>query len=129
MVSGAQAVILNLFKPTGRGRLHPELRLSADEVLQAAAVAEAVAAQCEGVCAFGGEFPPAVAPAAHPHLLLESRCVAARGTFTVAPDGWLHLCEHDGAAIAPWRQWRRALQEPRWRDFAATLRAVCPLTG
>lgn len=128
-LSGAHAVVLNLFKPTGRGRLHPDLALSSAQAVEAAAVAEEVAAACGGACAFGGEFPPEVAPSSHPHLLVENRCVAARGSFTVAPDGRLHVCEHDAVPLAPWREWRAAIQSLRWQQLANAAANVCPLIG
>ncbi len=127
VLSGAHAVILNLFKPTGRGRHHPDLELSSAQVIEAADIAEDVAEKCGGACVFGGEFPPEVTPSTHPHLQVENRCMAARGTFTIAPDGRLHVCEHDETPLAPWREWRAAIQSPRWRQFAAAACTVCPL--
>ena len=127
VLSGAQTVILNPFKPSGRGLSHPDLLLSNQETLQAASIAEEVAAKCEGICTIGGEFPPIAQASNYPHLLLENTCVAARESFTVAPDGWLHVCEHDPTPICHWRDWRTLQASPKWCQFATRIQSVCPL--
>ncbi len=127
VLSGAQTIVLNLFKPTGRGASHPELLLSEAEVAEAAAVADDVAERCKGACAFVGEFPPIVVPEDYPHLAMEFGCMAAKGTFTVAPDGWLHVCEHDAEGVCHWRDWRKGVQSDKWRCFQFGVHPVCPL--
>lgn len=128
VLAGAQGVVINLFKPFGgRGISHPELRLSDSDILQAARTAEAVAEKCGPIAFFGGEFPDFVRPEDFPHLTLESRCVAARGTFTVAPDGFIHVCEHDPEALCFWKERHRLELDPRWRTFAGGGYTVCPL--
>ena len=127
VLSGAEGVVVNLFKPSGRGAAHPELLLSEAEILMAAQTAEDVAEQCGGTVAFGGEFPPCVRPENFPRLTVENRCLAARGTFTVAPDGSLHACEYDPEALCFWKEWRTLSAHPRWRRFSNCMRPVCPL--
>ena len=127
VLSGAQTIVLNLFKPTGRGASHPELLLSDAEVAEAAAVADDVAERCKGECAFVGEFPPIVLPEDYPHIVMEFGCMAAKGTFTVAPDGWLHVCEHDAKGVCHWRDWRKGVQSDKWRCFQFGVHPVCPL--
>ena len=127
IISGAQTVILNLFKPSGRGKSHPELLLSDQEVLQVATIAEEIAVKCEGTCSIVGEFPPFVNASSYPHLTLATHCVAARESFTVAPDGWLHVCEHDPEPICHWQNWRHLQDSEKWRQFATRIHAVCPL--
>ncbi len=128
-LAGAAGVILNLFKPFGgRGISHPELRLSDADMLLAARTADSVAEKC-GTALFGGEFPDFVRPEDFPHLALESRCVAAKGTFTVAPDGFIHACEHDPEALCFWKDRQKLDLIPRWRAFADGGYPVCPLAG
>ena len=127
IISGAQTVILNLFKPSGRGHSHPELQLSDQEVLQAATIAEGIAVKCDGTCSIVGEFPHFVNASNYPHLSLATHCVAARESFTVAPDGWLHVCEHDPEPICYWQNWRHLQDSEKWRQFATRIHAVCPL--
>ncbi|MBO4489966.1 MAG: radical SAM protein [Lentisphaeria bacterium] len=130
VLAGVEGVILNLFKPSGgRGISHPELRLSDSDILQAARIAETVAEKCGGAAFFGGEFPEFVRPEDFPHLSLESRCIAARGTFTVAPDGFIHVCEHDPEALCFWKDRQNLDLIPRWRAFAGGGYTVCPLAG
>jgi len=130
VLAGVVGVILNLFKPSGgRGISHPELRLSDSDILQAARIAETVAEKCGGAAFFGGEFPEFVRPEDFPHLSLESRCIAARGTFTVAPDGFIHVCEHDPEALCFWKDRQNLDLIPRWRAFAGGGYTVCPLSG
>lgn len=128
VLAGAQGVILNLFKPAGgRGISHPELRLSDADVLLAARTAETVAEKCGAAAVFGGEFPAFVRPEEFPHLALENRCAAARGTFTVAPDGSIHVCEHDPEALCFWKEREKLARIPRWQAFAGGTCTVCPL--
>ena len=127
-LAGSSGVILNLFKPfCGRGRAHPELRLSDADILQTARIAESVAEKC-GTAFFGGEFPDFIRPEDFPHLSLESQCVAARYSFTVAPDGFIHACEHDPEALCFWKDRQRLGLIPRWRAFADGGYTVCPLS-
>lgn len=128
VLAGAKTVVINLFKPAGgRGTAHPELRLTESDIRFAAQTAESVAEKCGGSVVFAGEFPPFIRPEEFPRLTLESRCVAAQGTFCVAPDGWIHVCEHDPEALCFWRDRGTLEQDPRWRAFADGAYPVCPL--
>ena len=127
MLSGAERVMLNLFKPSGRGGSHPELLLTDKDVLFAAQTAETVVAKCHGTIFCGGEFPPYIRQEEFPHLKIETRCVAANGTITVAPDGYLHACEHDASPLCFWKEWRTLDNHPRWCAFLNNGEHVCPL--
>ncbi len=126
-LSGARSVILNLFKPSGRGKYHPELCLTREDILFAAKTAEEVASQCGNGIDFGGEFPEWIRQDDYPHLKIENRCAAVRGTFTIAPDGWIHLCEHDAEGLCSWRDWKSLETSEKWDFFLSTNPQVCPL--
>ena len=127
ILSGAEAIVLNLFKPSGRGMSHPELLLYEDDIRNAVDVAEEIIDDAGNACIIGGEFPPVVNANHHPRLSLTNHCMATKGTFTVGPDGWLHVCEHDPQDICHWRDWRTAIQTDRWWHFMSNDLPVCPL--
>ena len=126
-LSGAESLVINLFKPAGRGASHPELSLDEAQIRSVAQTAESVAEKCAGTIFFAGEFPPFIRAEDFPHLIVEHRCLAASGTFALAPDGFIHACEFDPEPLCFWKRWRTLETDPRWRSFADGAHRVCPL--
>ncbi|MBR6056705.1 MAG: radical SAM protein [Victivallales bacterium] len=127
ILSGADAIVLNLFKPSGRGASHPELLLSEDDIHHVASIAEEIMDDVGNGFIIGGEFPPIVNADDHPRLSLTNHCIAAKSTFTIGPDGWLHVCEHAPQDICHWRNWRTVIQSDRWLHFLSNDLPICPL--
>ncbi|MEG1979825.1 MAG: radical SAM protein [Victivallaceae bacterium] len=128
ILSGANQVILNLFKPSGRGLAQKNLALTPQESEQVAQIADQVVELCGNACRLGGEFPPEVKIAAHPQLVVENHCQACKRSLVVGPEGWLRSCEHDPVRLLPWRKWRNLPQLERYRQFMTRKDlAVCPL--
>ena len=128
ILSGANQVMMKLFKLYGRGMIKKNLALTPQESEYVAQIADEVASLCGAVCVFGGEFPLDVAATSHPNMVVENHCQACKRSLVVGPDGWLRSCEHDPARLLPWRQWRDLPQLERYRQFMERENlGVCPL--
>ena len=128
LLSGTDTVLLNPFRPSGRGASHPEYLLSPEDIHSALNTAEEVFHACKGKVRIGGEYPPGIVdPAQYPDLILSTDCPAAKGIFTVSPDGMIRLCEHDPRLICRWDEWKALEQIPVWREMTTGKHPVCPL--
>lgn len=118
LLAGADSVLLNRFLPGGRGLMHPELLLTAEEVVQAADVAESVLkrAKCHGH--FGTEMPLClIDPKKYEYLNVTTGCSAATDFFTVGPNGRLRVCNHSPVELVRWDEWKRLPGCEEWMHY------------
>ena len=128
LLSGANAVLLNEFHPSGRGAQHPEYLLNGDEIRMALSTAEEVFQTCNGSPVIGGEFSPdAVKAEDYPDLHLTLTCPAAKKILTLSPDGMIRICEHDPRTLCHWRDWRTLENNDRFQKMIRRDFPVCPL--
>ena len=125
---GAGTVMLNPFRPSGRGSMHPEFLLTKEDIQQALSTAEEVCQTSKGAVWIGGEYSPAlVDPAMFPHLHFSTNCPAGKNLLVISPDGMVRGCEHDSRTLCRWNEWRTLENNPLWQEFCCDDRPVCPL--
>lgn len=127
-LAGATNLLLNRFLPGGRGLKHPELLLTAEEVVKVADIAEAVLAKADRSGHFGTEMPECVIDASkYRHLQVSTGCSAASGFFVVGPNGMIRTCNHSPVEIVRWNEWRKLPDELEWMHMVRhdRLPAMC----
>jgi len=118
LVAGADSLLLNRFLPGGRGLSHPELMLSAEEVREAADIAEEVLSRAKRYGHFGTEMPACLIDVEkYEYIEISTGCSAAMEFFTVGPNGMIRACNHSPVEILRWNEWERLPECEEWMHF------------
>ncbi len=118
LIAGADSLLLNRFLPGGRGLSHPELLLSAKDVLRAADIAEEVLSRAKRHGTFGTEMPACLIDRSRYHYLnAMTGCSAATRFFVIGPNGMIRVCNHSPVEILHWTEWRRLTECEEWMHY------------
>ena len=132
ILAGAGEVLLNRFLPGGRGLSHPELRLTRDEIVQMADVADRVLTLSHRKGHLGAEMPDcAIDRSKYKALVVTTGCSAVREFFTVGPGGWIRPCNHSPMELIRWNDTQALPENPVWMSYVrgANLPEACASCG
>jgi radical SAM protein with 4Fe4S-binding SPASM domain len=92
--------------------------LTADEVRQAADVAEEVLSRAKRRGHFGTELPDCMIDAGkYGYLNVTTGCSAATDFFTVGPNGMLRVCNHSPVELVKWDEWEKLPECEEWMHY------------
>ena len=118
LIAGADSLLLNRFLPGGRGLLHPELLLTAEEVRRVADIAEEVLSRAKRYGTFGTEMPACLIDRSQYHYInVTTGCSAGTSFFVVGPNGKIRVCNHSPVELLHWSDWRKLPECEEWMHY------------
>ena len=116
-LAGADQLLLNRFLPGGRGTIHRELCLSADQIRQMLKIADEVCVAANRYGSVGTELPLCLCDEEFKMLTVGTQCAGGVEFFAVAPDGSVRPCNHSPVNLGDYRELDRAIASEYWQTF------------
>lgn len=119
LLAGADTILLNRFLPGGRGLIHRDLELNADEVVEMLDIAETVLRKAGRYGSIGTEIPACTVGdvSRFKYLSVSTTCGAAKGFFAVGPDGGIRVCNHSPVVCGHVNHLDDVIRDSYWRRF------------
>ncbi len=116
-LAGADQLLLNRFLPGGRGTIHHELCLSADQIRQMLKIADEICTISNRYGSVGTELPLCLCDEPLKMLRVGTQCSGGIEFFAVAPDGSVRPCNHSPVNLGHYRQIEKAIASDYWQTF------------
>ncbi len=116
-LAGANQLLLNRFLPGGRGTIHRELCLSAEQVRQMLRIADEACVAANRFGSVGTELPLCVCDQEFKKLTVGTQCAGGVEFFAVAPDGSVRPCNHSPVNLGHYSNLEQAIASDYWQKF------------
>ncbi|HPT47738.1 MAG TPA: radical SAM protein, partial [Candidatus Rifleibacterium sp.] len=116
-LAGADQLLLNRFLPGGRGTVHRELCLSAEQIKEMLKTADEVCTAANRYGSVGTELPLCLCNENFKMLTVGTQCAGGVEFFAVAPDGSVRPCNHSPANLGHYRNLNQAIASEYWQTF------------
>jgi radical SAM protein with 4Fe4S-binding SPASM domain len=119
LLSGANTLLMNRFLPGGRGLSHSgELSLDRNDITTMLNTAESVLESANRFGSVGTELPLCLIDrSSYKHLIVGTRCAAAKDFFVVDPSGYVRVCNHSPVRLNHCNDIDRLKSNPYWKTF------------
>ncbi|PKL44360.1 MAG: hypothetical protein CVV41_06910 [Candidatus Riflebacteria bacterium HGW-Riflebacteria-1] len=116
-LAGADQLLLNRFLPGGRGTIHQELCLSAEQIKMMLKIADEVCTTANRYGTVGTELPLCLCNEKFNMLTVGTQCAGGVDFFAVAPDGSVRPCNHSPVNLGNYRDLELAIASEYWQTF------------
>ncbi|MBU1108755.1 MAG: radical SAM protein [Candidatus Riflebacteria bacterium] len=116
-LAGADQLLLNRFLPGGRGTIHQELCLSAEQIKQMLKIADEVCTAANRYGSIGTELPLCLCNEEYKMLTVGTQCSGGVEFFAVAPDGSVRPCNHSPVNLGHYSALDQAIASDYWQTF------------
>lgn len=116
-LAGADQLLLNRFLPGGRGTIHQELCLSADQIKEMLRIADEVCTTANRYGSVGTELPHCLCDEKYQMLTVGTQCAGGVEFFAIAPDGSVRPCNHSPVNLGHYKDLEQAIASDYWQTF------------